>query len=133
MRELQLLNRVRPCPSLKCRLRDHISAHGKGFGGSAMEVTVRIQEGGLRNAYCIVEGTDGHFLIYRNHAVAADAFDRMQKSSNPLPLLTRDSREIGLDWFGPDARSARPGRRVLRGWEFTLDGNNDRVQAHGFQ
>lgn len=105
---------------------------GKEFGGSAMEVTVRIQVG-LRDAYCIVEDADGHSLIYRNHAVAADVFACMQKSSNPLPMLTRDSKEIGLDWFGQSVRSSRPARRVLHGWEFTLDGNNDQIQAHGFE
>ena len=97
-----------------------------------MEVTIKIQEG-IRDAYCIVEDPDGHSLIYRNHAVAVDVFARMQKSSNPLPVLTRDSEEIGLDWFGLDATSSRPGRRVLHGWEFTLDGNNDHVQALGFE
>ncbi|CAN7340457.1 hypothetical protein LJR010_001761 [Ensifer adhaerens] len=97
-----------------------------------MEVTIKIQKG-LRDAYCIVEDADGHSLIYRNHSVATDVFARMQKSANPLPILTRDSQEIGLDWFGVDVTSSRPGRRVLRGWEFTLDGNNDHVQALGFE
>lgn len=97
-----------------------------------MEMTVRIQEG-FKKAYCIVEDADGKFLRYRNHAVAMDVFDKIEKESHSLPVLTRESREVGRDWFGFDAVVTRPGRRVANGWEFTLDGKNDHVQAIGFE
>ncbi|WP_312360379.1 hypothetical protein [Agrobacterium sp.] len=97
-----------------------------------MEMTVRIQEG-FRKAYCIVEDADSKFLRYRNHSVAMDVFDSIQKEPHLLPVLARESMEVGRDWFGFDAVVTRPGRRVTNGWEFTLDGNNDHVQAIGFE
>lgn len=97
-----------------------------------MEMTVRIQEG-FQKAYLIVEDADKKFLRYRNCAVAMDVFDKFEKEPHKLPLIRREAMEVGRDWFGFDAVVTHPGRRVVNGWEFTLDGNNDHVQAIGFE
>ena len=96
-----------------------------------MEMTVRVQEG-YQKDYCIVEGADGKFLRYRNHEVATHVLHELEKNRHSLPALTRQSIDVGRDWFGFNAVVTRPGRCILNGWVFTLDGNDDRVEAIGF-
>lgn len=96
-----------------------------------MEMTVRVQQS--YDLYCLVEEASGRFMRYRNPAVAHDISIRLSKEPSSVHMLTRDSKELGLDWFGADATVVRPGRRVGTGWEFTLEGNNDHFQVFNFE
>ncbi|TAW06654.1 hypothetical protein ELI25_29780 (plasmid) [Rhizobium ruizarguesonis] len=94
-----------------------------------MLMTVRVHEG-YQTSYCTVEDPAGPSLRYRNDAVAAAVTARMLNSPS---LIARESREIGLDWFGIGARSTMPAKRIRNWWEFTLDGKNDRLQVFGHE
>ena len=91
-----------------------------------MLMRVRVHNGyGVQ--YCTVEDPAGPFLRYRNPAVAADTTARMAMQNTAL--LSRDSREVGLDWFGISPRILTVARKVVSGWEFTFSDNNDRLEV----